>query len=368
SCRHSASNNSRNVRPLKSGAVTGISGCRPSRQTARDFTVEVLVIPMARKKIPQATETDILTKSRRRCCFCYGLNQDEEAKKGQVAHLDQDNTNFTEDNLAFLCFNHHDEYDSKTRQSKNLTMPEAKRYRSELYKALSAKTDTVTQIEVICIHIEYGKGLSCPTDALNLATSIIYATQRKIEVKFEIYMDKIIELKKFIETIDTSDPAKRQEAIELNSWIIDKTSKLDLIVKGLNILLEDEFFEYFYLESNEFADVLLGLPEAAGLGEEHSRKQLTKLDVWMKHKGSSVGTVIRITDEECAEIVRVNEIPSIYSFGGPPHWDFHHLPPALRHRKAFPAMLVQLARHKTNDANFDCSIYLDPARWLVGLA
>jgi hypothetical protein len=36
--------------------------------------------------------------------------------------------------LAFLCFEHHDQFDSSTSQSKNFTLQEVKRYREELYE------------------------------------------------------------------------------------------------------------------------------------------------------------------------------------------------------------------------------------------
>lgn len=87
-----------------------------------------------RKQIPKSIEAEVLVKSRRRCCICFGLNRDEDVKKGQVAHLDKNSSNNAYDNLAFLCFHHHDEYDSKTSQSKNLTIPEVKKYRNELYR------------------------------------------------------------------------------------------------------------------------------------------------------------------------------------------------------------------------------------------
>ena len=75
-----------------------------------------------RKKTPKVTETAILTKSRRRCAICFGLKGDLSTKKGQIAHLDGNRANNAEDTLAFLCFDHHDEYDSKTSQSKGLTV------------------------------------------------------------------------------------------------------------------------------------------------------------------------------------------------------------------------------------------------------
>ena len=86
-----------------------------------------------RKPIPQATQDTIFVKSRRRCCVCFGLHRDMGLKAGQIAHLDKDAANPAQDNLAFLCFVHHDQYDSTTSQSKNLTVKEVKFYRDELY-------------------------------------------------------------------------------------------------------------------------------------------------------------------------------------------------------------------------------------------
>jgi DNA-binding transcriptional regulator YhcF (GntR family) len=87
-----------------------------------------------RKKPTPVTEAEVLTRSRRRCCICFGLSRSVEVKAGQIAHLDGDNSNSDLDNLAFLCFEHHDQYDSSTSQSKNFTLPEVKRYREELYE------------------------------------------------------------------------------------------------------------------------------------------------------------------------------------------------------------------------------------------
>ncbi|MFN5950133.1 MAG: hypothetical protein ACK5ZC_09305 [Pirellulaceae bacterium] len=90
---------------------------------------------VARKPIPESTQVCVLLKSRRRCCLCFGLNGTDEVKKGQLAHLDGNNENFTEDNLAFLCFEHHDEYDSIPRLSKGLREKEVKQYREQLYRS-----------------------------------------------------------------------------------------------------------------------------------------------------------------------------------------------------------------------------------------
>jgi len=59
-------------------------------------------------------------------------------KQGQIAHLDQNPANSSEDNLAFLCLTHHSLYDSQTNQHKNFTLGEVRASRAELYEALGA--------------------------------------------------------------------------------------------------------------------------------------------------------------------------------------------------------------------------------------
>jgi hypothetical protein len=92
-----------------------------------------------RPKIPPQIEAAVLVKSGRRCCLCFGLHHDLTIKRGQIAHVDRNRTNNDEKNLAFLCFDHHDEYDSTTRQSKGLTQLEVVTYRQRLYEAISVQ-------------------------------------------------------------------------------------------------------------------------------------------------------------------------------------------------------------------------------------
>jgi hypothetical protein len=89
-----------------------------------------------RKATPKEIETAVLTKAARRCAFCFYLSGDLGEKEGQIAHLDQNPSNFAEDNLLFLCLRHHTLYDSKTSQHKNYTISEAKQERNELYEAI----------------------------------------------------------------------------------------------------------------------------------------------------------------------------------------------------------------------------------------
>lgn len=85
-----------------------------------------------RPKIPPEIVADIVTACRRRCCLCFALRSDVGERAGQIAHLDHDPSNNAPDNLAFLCLDHREEYDSRTSQSKGLTIQELKRYRAEL--------------------------------------------------------------------------------------------------------------------------------------------------------------------------------------------------------------------------------------------
>lgn len=91
---------------------------------------------MTRRTLTDATQANVLLKSRRRCCLCFWLKGEDEVKKGQLAHLDGDNANSLESNLAFLCLEHHDEYDSIPRLSKGLREKEVRRWRDELYKEM----------------------------------------------------------------------------------------------------------------------------------------------------------------------------------------------------------------------------------------
>jgi hypothetical protein len=100
-----------------------------------------------RKRIPSQIETEVITQSRRRCCICFGLNQNDGEKKGQIAHLDGNPNNNSAANLAWLCLEHHDVYDGRTSQSKNLTEQEVRLYRDSLYAHLRYKIGDVSSEE-----------------------------------------------------------------------------------------------------------------------------------------------------------------------------------------------------------------------------
>lgn len=92
---------------------------------------------MTRSVVPRNIEIAVLRKCRRRCALCFFLDFNLDTQKGQIAHIDRDANNSAEDNLAYLCLRHHDEYDTRPSQSKGLKEKEL----------LEAKTDLEKWIE-----------------------------------------------------------------------------------------------------------------------------------------------------------------------------------------------------------------------------
>jgi len=97
-----------------------------------------------RRRTSAVVETVVLAKSARRCALCFFLKGDLTEKLGQIAHLDQDRTNAQEDNLAWMCLEHHSLFDSRTNQHKNYTIHEVKVARDKLYELVTAGKHTVS--------------------------------------------------------------------------------------------------------------------------------------------------------------------------------------------------------------------------------
>ncbi|NQT15838.1 MAG: SpoIIE family protein phosphatase [Planctomycetes bacterium] len=89
-----------------------------------------------RKRIAKGTETSILISCGRRCCLCWLWDNDDSQKEGQIAHIDRDPSNASEDNLVYLCLEHHNQYDARQAQAKDITPDEVRRARDELLQHL----------------------------------------------------------------------------------------------------------------------------------------------------------------------------------------------------------------------------------------
>jgi hypothetical protein len=102
-----------------------------------------------RTRVSQSVQAEVLVECRRRCCVCFALKRDESEKRGQIAHLDGDPSNNAKENLAFLCFDHHDQYDSETSQSKGLLRAEVETYRAELVDRFSTWSASLRREELL---------------------------------------------------------------------------------------------------------------------------------------------------------------------------------------------------------------------------
>lgn len=90
---------------------------------------------MRQKRIPisGSVETSVLLASRRRCCICFYLHKREEVRRGRLAHLDGNPAHSSFENIVWLCLEHHDQFDSRTSQSKGYTVAEVRSHRDHLY-------------------------------------------------------------------------------------------------------------------------------------------------------------------------------------------------------------------------------------------
>jgi hypothetical protein len=96
-----------------------------------------------RAPIPIDNEASVLTRSRRRCALCFGLEMDLGVKEVQIAHVNRKRSDCRVENLAALCLPHHNLYDSTFRQTKGFKPEELLGYRTQLYEVLDKRDTTV---------------------------------------------------------------------------------------------------------------------------------------------------------------------------------------------------------------------------------
>lgn len=112
-----------------------------------------------RKKLPLANVAKLLVETRRRCCLCYFLNDDQSVKRVQIAHIDGKRNNDDESNLVPLCLDHHDEYDSITSQSKGISKEELTIYKAKLI-AEYARQETMPATKHATLEVRFMPDMS----------------------------------------------------------------------------------------------------------------------------------------------------------------------------------------------------------------
>lgn len=105
----------------------------------------------SRQPVSTLFANEVFIASRRRFCLCVFLEGKDERCKGQIAHLNRDPSDSRLENLVFLCLEHHDEYDSRTSQSKGFSVQEVRHYRDQLHERNRRLIDDIVPANTIPI-------------------------------------------------------------------------------------------------------------------------------------------------------------------------------------------------------------------------
>jgi hypothetical protein len=92
-----------------------------------------------RKEFSPGVIERTLLRSARVCPLCYWFDGDGSAKwDGQIAHLDRDHSNAEEANAVYLCARHHNSYDSRSSQFKQIAPAELRHWRDKVYNGVES--------------------------------------------------------------------------------------------------------------------------------------------------------------------------------------------------------------------------------------
>jgi len=95
---------------------------------------------MARKKIEKELANKIMYESAYICAIC-------QKPQGQIHHIDGDHSNNTEENLVFLCLNHHGEAHSKGTMNRNLGSTELAYSKNEWCSTVRNRRETDSTLD-----------------------------------------------------------------------------------------------------------------------------------------------------------------------------------------------------------------------------
>lgn len=170
---------------------------------------------MARKKIPIKIECNVIFASDSKCCVCNGKKRGDH-----IHHIDGNSGNNDEDNLVFLCFDHHNEASITNSLSKTLKPGVIVRYREFWYKAVEKEREAILQ------------KITAPVKEINeeaflqaaLSASIIIEV---IKIREEYFAakegDKEKVLSKLNKFVEYSTPRVAHEVLLFLSYIADGT-------------------------------------------------------------------------------------------------------------------------------------------------
>jgi hypothetical protein len=94
-----------------------------------------------REKIPEDIAARVMFDSDRTCCVCR-----ETRKEVQIHHIDEDPSNNSPENLAVLCFEHHDETQRKGGFGRKLNATQVRLYRDDWHKRIAQRRDRLVAL------------------------------------------------------------------------------------------------------------------------------------------------------------------------------------------------------------------------------
>lgn len=103
---------------------------------------------MARKKISDEIQAEVLFKSNRECVVCNNNKRGDH-----IHHIDGDSSNNKFENLAFLCFSCHDEASIKGSLRKKLTPKAIIKFRDYKYQVIETKRKIALKIFTTPVNI-----------------------------------------------------------------------------------------------------------------------------------------------------------------------------------------------------------------------
>lgn len=174
----------------------------------------------SRKNFSKTVKLEVLVECRRKCALCFWLRNDARDKKGQLAHIDRNKLNNTKRNAAWLCLEHHDEYDSKLSQSKGISPDELRRYQRDLHEYLAS-------------------GAPWP-DASALPISASEGRPERV-VSLEIYDRRVPVYKRTIQFVQTVLKDLRPDLKDILSFASDTDEALFLFDESLSEYLAEIF-------------------------------------------------------------------------------------------------------------------------------
>ncbi|WP_258098909.1 HNH endonuclease [Marinoscillum pacificum] len=96
---------------------------------------------MGRKRIPDEVQAEVIFKSNRECVVC-----DNHRRGDHIHHIDGDNSNNKFENLAFLCFDCHNEASLKGSLKKKLTPKTIIKYRDHKYQIVITERENSLKV------------------------------------------------------------------------------------------------------------------------------------------------------------------------------------------------------------------------------